>query len=355
MRNSVSVRLRGVSKSFGAVQALKPLNIDVKPGELLSLLGPSGCGKTTTLRMIAGFDVPDVGSVWFGNDDVTLVPPNRRSIGMVFQNYGLFPHMTIGENVAYGLKMRGVSRAEQRQRVGEMLETVRLGGFENRRIHQLSGGQQQRVALARALITNPSVLLLDEPLGALDKNLRERMQFELREIQRRFQITSIMVTHDQEEALTMSDRIAVMSEGQVLQVGTPTEIYASPKSQFVSEFLGAANIFSGTVKRSANAPAMEFDFAPAFDGPIPTDAEAGAGQPIRIAVRPEKMKIVGREQGLPATVLDIVFRGNYFAYELALEGVSSRTALVYSQEPLPVDRSAPVGLNWLPESAMILA
>ena len=219
---------------------------------MLALLGPSGCGKTTTLRIIAGFETPDHGSVVIGTHDVTELPPNKRGLGMVFQSYSLFPHMTVGENVAFGLKMQGVSAAERTTRVREMLALVRLTQHEDRQIHQLSGGQQQRIALARALVTNPSTLLLDEPLGALDKNLRERMQFELREIQHRLGITSILVTHDQEEALTMSNRVAVMSDGQVVQVGRPTDIYERPRNRFVAEFLGTANIVAGTVTAQAS-------------------------------------------------------------------------------------------------------
>ena len=228
---------------------------------MLALLGPSGCGKTTTLRIIAGFETPDHGSVVIGTHDVTELPPNKRGLGMVFQSYSLFPHMTVGENVAFGLKMQGVSAAERTTRVREMLALVRLTQHEDRQIHQLSGGQQQRIALARALVTDPSTLLLDEPLGALDKNLRERMQFELREIQHRLGITSILVTHDQEEALTMSNRVAVMSDGQVVQVGRPTDIYERPRNRFVAEFLGTANIVAGTVTAQASERCWHFALA----------------------------------------------------------------------------------------------
>src|SRR3954447_20904802 len=207
-RAPAPLRLEGISKSFGHVRVLHPLDLDIADGEMLALLGPSGCGKTTTLRVIAGFEVPDSGRVLIGGRDITKLPPNKRTLGMVFQNYSLFPHMTVAENVAFGLKMQGASRADRTRIVRSMLETVRLAQFGDRQVNQLSGGQQQRVALARALATEPAVLLLDEPLGALDKALRERMQFELRQLQRRFCITSILVTHDQEEALTISDRIA---------------------------------------------------------------------------------------------------------------------------------------------------
>ena len=238
-----SLELENVSKRFGTVAAVEPLTLAVRAGALLALLGPSGCGKTTTLRIIAGFERPDRGLVKIGGRDVTPEPPNRRRLGMVFQNYSLFPHMTVAENIAFGLKMARVPRSEIPPRVSEALSLVRLPGFEDRSPAQLSGGQQQRVALARSLITSPAVLLLDEPLGALDKNLRESMQFELRQLQKRLGITTVLVTHDQEEALTMSDSVAVMNHGRVLQVGPPQEVYARPKERFVSEFLGASNLF----------------------------------------------------------------------------------------------------------------
>ena len=239
-----SLELENVSKRFGAVAAVEPLTLAVQAGALLALLGPSGCGKTTTLRIIAGFERPDSGLVRIGGRDVTPEPPNRRRLGMVFQNYSLFPHMTVAENIAFGLKMAKVPRSEIPSRVSEALSLVRLPGFEDRSPAQLSGGQQQRVALARSLITSPAVLLLDEPLGALDKNLRESMQFELRQLQKRLGITTVLVTHDQEEALTMSDFVAVMNHGRVLQVGPPQEVYARPKERFVSEFLGHLELTS---------------------------------------------------------------------------------------------------------------
>ena len=216
----------------------------------VALLGPSGCGKTTTLRIVAGFERPDQGRVRVGGRDITGLPPNKRGLGMVFQNYSLFPHMTVAENIAFGLKMARRPPSEIETRVARALETVRLSGFGDRYIHQLSGGQQQRIALARSIITNPSVLLLDEPLGALDKNLRESMQFELHSLQRSLGITSVLVTHDQEEALTMSDFVAVMHVGEVLQIGPPDEVYDRPRTRFVAEFLGTSNILAATVTAS---------------------------------------------------------------------------------------------------------
>ncbi|MGY2049741.1 ABC transporter ATP-binding protein [Methylobacterium sp. JK268] len=356
MTSAVPLRLVEISKSFGALQALKPLSLTIGGGEMLALLGPSGCGKTTTLRIIAGFEAPDTGQVLIGGEDVTDLPPNRRGLGMVFQNYSLFPHMSVAENVAYGLKMRGVKASERRAQVRRMLDLVRLGQYEDRQIHQLSGGQQQRVALARSLVTNPSVLLLDEPLGALDKNLRERMQFELREIQRRLGITSIIVTHDQEEALTMSDRVAVMAEGRIVQVGPPTEVYDRPRTRFVSEFLGTANIFAGTVADRAGPQdwAISLDLDGERRSLVRSEEPLAAGRRVLLAVRPERLAIgSGAEGGIPARVQDVVFRGSYFAYELAVPGQSG-PVFAYSQFRREVPADGRVGLTWPADGAIIL-
>ena len=354
MTTSVPLRLEQVSKAFGEVQALKPLSLDVNGGEMLALLGPSGCGKTTTLRIIAGFEAPDTGSVLIGGRDMTLLPPNKRGLGMVFQNYSLFPHMTVAENVAFGLKMRKVSATERAAKVRSMLDLVRLGGYEDREIHQLSGGQQQRVALARSLVTDPAILLLDEPLGALDKNLRERMQFELRQLQKRLGITSILVTHDQEEALTMSDRVAVMSEGEIVQIGPPSEVYERPRTRFVSEFLGTANLFSGRVDREVEAGvwAVRID-AGEGEGLIAARTLA-EGQAVRLAVRPERMRFAAKgESGISARVKDVVFRGAYYVYELGLAG-QEEPVFVYSQHREDVESDGNVRLSWLPSSAILL-
>ena len=284
---------------------------------------------------------------------MTRTPPNKRGLGMVFQNYSLFPHMTVGENVAFGLRMRGQSPAARTARVRAMLDIVRLAGLEDRAIHQLSGGQQQRIALARALAPGPRVLLLDEPLGALDKNLREGMQFELRRIQRELGITSILVTHDQEEALTMSDRVAVMSEGAVVQIGAPTDIYDTPKTRFVAEFLGTANIVDGTV------------VDPAPDGwTVRLDGGAGGvarsstpqipGRRVAIAIRPERLRIGPPAPGaLPAEIHDVVFRGATFVYELRAPGRPT-PLFAYTQQRAPAAIGETVGLDWQPGAAIIL-
>jgi ABC-type Fe3+/spermidine/putrescine transport system ATPase subunit len=297
--------LEGISKSFGSVAALHPTTLEVRAGELLSLLGPSGCGKTTTLRLIAGFEYPDTGSIRVAGEDISRLPPNRRGLGMVFQNYSLFPHLSVAENIGFGPRMAGMPQSERSAAVARMLDMIRLTGYGERRIGQLSGGQQQRVALARALVTNPSLLLLDEPLGALDKNLREGMQFELRRLQRELGITSVMVTHDQEEAMTMSDRIAVMSHGRVLQVGSPREVYEKPRNRLVAEFLGTANVL----------PASQLG----GHGIFPNAAAAS-----EVAIRPEKVVLGDTRPGsvvLQGVVAERVFKGNQYAFVIDVPGL----------------------------------
>src|SRR5271155_4385831 len=248
-RKDAAVTFDGVTKTFGDVKALDNVSLEIGRGEFMTLLGPSGCGKTTLLKLAAGFLGADSGSVAIDGKCVNDVPTYKREIGMMFQNYALFPHMSVAENIAYGLKTRHVQRGEIRRRVAEALALVKLTGVEDRKPRQLSGGQQQRVALARALVINPTVLLLDEPFSALDKNLRTSMQVELREIQRKLNVTTIFVTHDQGEALSLSDRLAVMSEGRIRQLGTPQEIYRSPCDRFVASFVGDANVMRGRLER----------------------------------------------------------------------------------------------------------
>ena len=241
MPKSVIVSLRGISRSFGSVRAVENVSLEIFAGEFITLLGPSGSGKTTVLRMIAGFEKPDSGSIFISDKDVSQLAPYDRDVNTVFQDYALFPHMDVVTNIEYGLRVKGIEKTERRSRALQALEQVRLSGYEDRKPSQLSGGQRQRVALARALVNRPSVLLLDEPLGALDLKLREQMQFELKELQRAVGITFIFVTHDQEEALTMSDRIAVFNQGKIEQLGSPEEIYGAPQTAFVSEFVGQIN------------------------------------------------------------------------------------------------------------------
>jgi putative spermidine/putrescine transport system ATP-binding protein len=359
---SLSLHIRGISKSFGSVVALDTLSLDLPPGELLALLGPSGCGKTTTLRIIAGFERPDTGGVSIGTRDITRIPPNRRNLGMVFQNYSLFPHMTVGENVAFGLKVAGVAKGETTERVRRILDVVRLPAYEERYPNQLSGGQQQRVALARSLINNPSVLLLDEPLGALDKSLREGMQFELRQLQRRLGITSVLVTHDQEEALTMSDRIAVMSQGRVLQVGTPTDVYDTPRTRTVAEFLGTANIFEAHVGGGAPGGRHQFRIGASdyrFEAASPR--ALADGDTVQIAVRPEKLLLSPKAApgipSIPGRIVEHVFRGSYHAYQIAAAGYASPLFAYVSSQRIG-ERALALGdevfAGWDGDSAVVL-
>jgi putative spermidine/putrescine transport system ATP-binding protein len=303
MSHSIAVTFSKVSRYFGDVKAVDQIDLEVQDAEFFSMLGPSGSGKTTCLRMIAGFERPDSGSIYLYGQDVSNLPPYERDVNTVFQDYALFPHMTVGENIAYGLMIKRVPTPERMRQVDEMLDLVQLAGFANRKPSQLSGGQRQRVALARALINHPKVLLLDEPLGALDLKLRQQMQVELKALQKRVGITFIFVTHDQEEALTMSDRLAVFNHGKVQQVGSPAEIYEHPNSPFVAGFVGISNFVSGAV------------------------AQRITGQPHTFSIRPEKIHFAPAGT-LPTQstylacgrVRDVVYLGLYTRYLVELEG-----------------------------------
>ena len=299
------VRLRGIRKTFGAHPVLRDCDLDVMKGEVMTLLGPSGCGKTTLLRTVAGFVVPDAGSVAIGDRDVTLTPPNRRPVGMVFQHYALFPHMTVFGNVAYGLRVRRLGRADTERRARAALELVELSGLADRWPLQLSGGQQQRVALARVLVLEPEVLLLDEPFGALDAKLRQSMQVDLRRLVRRVGITTVFVTHDQDEALTLSDRIAVMRGGVFEQVGTPLEIYDRPASAYVADFVGSSNLFTGEAVEGR---------VPIGPGTwVPTDRTG----PVTVVVRPEHLALRSSEgPGWPGTLSFVRHAGAITEYQV---------------------------------------
>jgi spermidine/putrescine transport system ATP-binding protein len=304
------IRFERVTKRFGPVVAVNDVSFTIRGGEFFSMLGPSGCGKTTSLRMIAGFEQPDAGRVLLQGEDVTWVSPRKRNVNMVFQAYGLFPHMTVAQNVAFGLEIKRVARAEREQRVAEMLRIVQLDGYERRRPGQLSGGQQQRVALARALVNRPAALLLDEPLGALDLKLRKEMQLELKAVQGETGTTFVYVTHDQEEALTMSDRIAVMNGGVVEQLAGPRELYERPATAFVAGFIGTSNLIKLRVDRRGDG-LVHMDLGAA--GRIVAGDPGGAEAELQITVRPEKIKlepVAGDACHVDGTVAEVVYLGS---------------------------------------------
>jgi putative spermidine/putrescine transport system ATP-binding protein len=314
---SHALALEGVTHRFGAVTAVDDVSLDVGAGELVALLGPSGCGKTTLLRIIAGFVTPTAGRVLVDDDTIDHLPPHRRGVGIVFQNYALFPHMTVAENVAYGLEARGASRPEVHQRVGAMLALVRMDGFADRFPRQLSGGQQQRVALARALAVEPRILLLDEPFGALDKHLRLDMQIEIKRVQRQSGITSILVTHDQEEALSIADRIAVLNRGRLEQFATPADVYDRPASLFVNGFVGTTNRLAGTLDRlDATGAVVLLDSGVRLA--CARAAGAAPGSRVVVSVRPERLRLARREGGeaIPGTLRAVLPLGGVTVYEV---------------------------------------
>jgi spermidine/putrescine transport system ATP-binding protein len=304
-----AIELVGATKRYGEVVALDNVSMVIEPGEFFCLLGPSGCGKTTTLNLIGGFLPLTSGDLRIEGRRVNDLPPHKRNVNTVFQNYALFPHMNVADNVAFGLRMSGLGASEIRSRVSEYLGLVGLGGFDSRLPSQLSGGQQQRVALARALAKRPAVLLLDEPLGALDLKLRKQMQGELSRIHRQVGTTFVFVTHDQEEALSMANRIAIMSGGHVIQTGTPQEIYDRPVDRFVADFVGETNFLDGTIRRADDGLILDL---PGASGPLPPPRGATEG-PVTIMVRPESLRLrpVGTEGGLPGRVVNIAFLGNH--------------------------------------------
>ena len=314
--------LENVTVRFGKTEALKNFTLQAQKGEFLALLGPSGCGKTTTLRTIAGFIEPDEGEVFIKGRVVNQLPPYKRKIGLVFQNYALFPHMTVSENIAFGLRMMRLRGAEKEEKIGNALKLLRLEGLQNRFPSQLSGGQQQRVALARAVVINPDLLLLDEPLGALDKKLREEMQVELRQLQRRTGITTVFVSHDQEEALTLSDRIVVMNEGRIQQIGTPKEIYEFPETKFVSDFIGVSNFFQGLyVEDMKDYSKMEVAKEVHV---FSKKATLSRGEKCFISIRPEKIVVLRKkdhsyENSLNGTIINIVYLGMITHYYVKTE------------------------------------
>ena len=352
------VRFEAVSKRFGAISAVDDLTLDIEQGEFFALLGPSGCGKTTLLRMLAGFEAPSQGRILLDGEDIGDVPPHRRPVNMMFQSYALFPHLTVEGNIAFGLRQEQVSRRERAERVADMLALTRLQGFEKRRVGQLSGGQRQRVALARSLIKRPRVLLLDEPLAALDKKLRAETQFELMELQRKLGTTFVIVTHDQEEAMIVADRIAVMNEGRLIQLAEPSDIYERPKSRWVAEFLGEVSLIEGRIVgggRDIMAAVGTLQIADA--------AGAKSGDTVALALRPEKVRMDAQRpagEGLNAiagTVFEIGYRGDTSLYKVRLADrtlmkVALANTAARGVPPFAVDDL--VWLTWPPDAGVVL-
>jgi spermidine/putrescine transport system ATP-binding protein len=348
------VKLVDLVKRFADVTAVAGINLEMQPGEFFSLLGPSGCGKTTTLRLIAGFERPDEGQILLDDADMAQVPPHKRNVNTVFQNYALFPHLNVFENVAFGLRYKDVGKQEIKQKVGDSLALVRLEGMQKRRPSQLSGGQQQRVALARALILNPAVLLLDEPLGALDAKLRKALQIELKALQEEVGITFIYVTHDQEEALTMSDRLAVMSDGRVEQVGTPNEVYEEPRTTYVADFLGVSNLMGARAEGPAGNGLCRVrlgDFQL-----MAGQGESDARGDVRIVIRPERVGLEAQgaagENRVPGMVERVVYVGSILQVIVHLAPGQTLQAWIQNQgEGLPYGQGTPVTVH-LPVDAL---
>jgi spermidine/putrescine transport system ATP-binding protein len=360
----VAISLQGVRKSFGDVRAVDGISLDIADGEFITLLGPSGCGKTTTMRMIAGFEEPDEGRILLRGTDVVGVPPNKREVNMCFQHYALFPHMDVERNIEYGLKLKKVPKEDRRAIVAEMLEIVGLAGMQKRKPGQLSGGQQQRVALARALVNQPAALLLDEPLGALDVKLRKQMQLELKRIQHELVTTFVYVTHDQDEALSMSDRIAVMNDGVIEQLGTPREVYEQPATPFVADFVGVLNAMDVRVDEvDGEDLVMRIGDGDRIVVPVgPTGTDAGVGASLLVAVRPERVALTTDDvtanggSRLSGTVGQVVYLGTLTQFHV--DTAIGKRVIVHH---LSDDRSSAVNegdrvvLSWTREDAAVLA
>lgn len=358
----LKVSIEAISRNYGNFSAVDRISLDIAAGEFVSLLGPSGSGKTTLLMLLAGFDDPSSGRIVVGDQDLTRVPANKRNIGMVFQKYALFPHMSVADNIAFPLRMRGVAKPEREERIRHALDMVRLQGYEARMPGQLSGGQQQRVALARAIVFNPPVILMDEPLGALDKKLRQHLQLEIKQLQERLGATVIFVTHDQEEALTMSDRIVVLNHGKVMQVGPPRELYERPASPFVADFLGEMNFLRGEVLETEHGRCRVAIGHAAVAALVRGGAALTAGMRARVAIRPERLNVL--MQGKPATVSDelggrvsqLVFNGASLAIFIQLNGGEIVRSDVSARSELAgLKVGDPVTVSWTAEDAHVYA
>jgi spermidine/putrescine transport system ATP-binding protein len=353
------VELEHVTKTFGDVKALDDVSITVEKAEFMSVLGPSGCGKTTMLRIIAGLAEPDLGSVRIQGQLVDGIPSYRRNVGLVFQSYALFPHMKVYDNIAFPLRIRRLSESEIRNRVMRTLEIVRLAGHEDRYPRQLSGGEQQRVALARALVFEPAVLLLDEPLGSLDLKLRVQMRYELRQIQKTLKVTTIFVTHDQEEALSMSDRVSVMNKGRIEQIGTPYEVYEKPSTVFVASFVGASNLFEGKVLETSDSKS-KIDFA-GHHVYVQTAAHLQEGKTIKFVVRPERIRLLTKPEEtqdnvLRGKIINSTYLGQYFIYDVELEnGITMKVTVSQPDNVLLRSQDRPIYVAWKPEATIVLS
>ncbi len=342
------VSVTGVSRRFGDVVALDDVSLEIRENEFFALLGPSGCGKTTLLRILAGFEAPDEGQVTMSGRDLLPIPPHHRPVNLMFQSYALFPHMTVEKNVAYGLEREGLPRDEIRRRVGDVLETVGIAHTARRRPHQLSGGQKQRVALARAIVKRPPLLLLDEPLSALDRKVRAEMQLELKRLQHEVGITFVVVTHDQEEAMSMADRIAVLQHGRVEQVDAPVDLYERPRTIFVARFIGSTNVFAGTAADGAlEVPGLGRLPAAVRTVPIPDGARAW------LVVRPEHVQVTDGDALFRGTVIDTQFYGGVSTIAVRIAG-HGEPILVTQQGPTRIARDTPIRLTWEPGRAVLL-
>jgi putrescine transport system ATP-binding protein len=359
------IKIEGITKKFDDFVAVDNIDLDIYKGELFSLLGGSGCGKTTLLRMLAGFETPNAGRIFIDGVDMTDIPPYQRPVNMMFQSYALFPHMSVEKNIAYGLNRDGIEKHEVKKRVDEILEMVELGQFSKRMPHQLSGGQRQRVALARSLVKRPKVLLLDEPLGALDKRLREQTQFELMNIQSELGITFVVVTHDQEEAMTLSTRIAVMDTGRFVQIGTPPEIYEFPESRLIASFIGNTNIFEGRIKENSPDHVTVGAKNPECDIRIDHGSSVPEGTKVWVSVRPEKIKLsktppdAKAPNQLKGIVSNIAYLGKLSTYHVTVDGktnieVTSPNNIRPKNSEHAVDWDDEVFLSWEDSSAAVL-
>jgi putative spermidine/putrescine transport system ATP-binding protein len=353
------VEFSTISKHFGNSVAVADLDLQIEQGEFFSLLGPSGCGKSTTLRMLAGFVKPTTGTIHVNGRDVTALPPEARDIGIVFQNYAIFPHMTVFDNIAFGLVERKLPRAEIKQKVDAALAEVGMTGFEDRYERELSGGQKQRVALARVLVIEPEILLLDEPLSALDKKMREEMKFWIKNIQRSVGITTIYVTHDQSEALTMSDRIAVMDQGRVLQIGTPVEIYEQPASRFIAEFIGESNLLNGTVKEVDGAVSSIRIGTATVTGRLTQNSSVSKDQDVALLVRPEMIRLhaldADEQPRLTGTVAETIYQGSVVRYRIQIADQDLMVEVANRPDLPRLDMAEEVAVFWDADSGVVMA